>query len=179
MTRSAHHRAILEQETKLCKTVCFFSFVSQNPLTSPHTQGSKIRVSYIHSAQKEKNCLEAATTSTGSRRDAPPRAPVCRQRQHLRQIVPQDFMRREQRRLDNGAFLSDSKDGGSLFLNMAAEEACDALEKERSDLNLSLRSFDLGSIFQTRARRFQPNLFHREGSEDPTKKNVDADPRAL
>jgi hypothetical protein len=33
--------------------------------------------------------------------------------------------------------------------NMAAEEACGALEKERSDLNLSLRSFDLGSIFQT------------------------------
>ena len=86
-----HHRAILEQETKLRKTVRFSSFVSRNPLISPHTQGSKIRASYIRSAQKEKNCLEAATTSTESRWDAPPQAPVCRQCRHSRQICTTRF----------------------------------------------------------------------------------------
>jgi hypothetical protein len=63
--------------------------------------------------------------------------------------------------------------------NIAAEEACDTLEKERSDLNLSLRSFDLGSIFQTAVEALVVDTDGVEEEEDKLLGEIAAETRKL
>ena len=96
-------------------------------------------------------------------------------------FVPQDFMGREQRRLDNGAFLSDSKDGGSLFL------CRDSLALVLVFIFIFLPMFTAATLYTIKKRAdpqrhrerecglCDPTCDHIQGPCTKTESNADAD----
>ena len=63
--------------------------------------------------------------------------------------------------------------------NIALEDACDVLEEERSELNLSLRGFDFGSTFQTAVEVLVANTEEIEEEEDKILRQIATETRRL
>jgi len=62
--------------------------------------------------------------------------------------------------------LISTRDKSQSLDNVALEEAYNMLEQERSELNLSLRDFDLGSTFQTAVEVLVVETSEIEEAED-------------